>query len=214
MTMLSEAPPVSSPRPHRGFTEVLRDGTPVLIRPVSAEDKQLLKEGFERLSDVSRQRRCMHGVGELTAEQLVYFTEIDYRDHMAWVAVDLSQPNQPGIGIAHYMLLTGRPRCAEVAVTVVDSHQGRGLGTLLLGVLARSAVENGIETWIAYVLTDNTPMLKLFHDLGAPAATLEERGVLRVEIPVPRDPSVLPNTPAGKVFKAVAREVGALSEAQ
>jgi len=209
MITISEALPASR-RPNLTFTEILRDGTQVLIRPVVPEDKPLLREGFERLTAVSRQRRCMRAMRELNAEQLAYFTEIDYRDHMAWVAVDLSQPEGPGLGIAQHVRLQERPHCAEVAVTVADSHQGKGLGTLLLGVLAQSAVDNGIDMWVAYVLTDNTPMLKLFHDLGAHTARVEEPGVMRVEIPVPRDPSLVPETPAGRVFKAVAREVGVL----
>ncbi len=181
----------------------------VLIRPITARDKGLLREGFERLSEVSRYRRCARAVKELTDEQLRYFTEIDYGDHMAWVAVDADNPGV-GLGVARYIRLAERPNAAEVAITVVDSHQGKGLGTLLLGVLAQSAAQNGIDTWVAYVLSDNTPMLKLFHDLGAGAATLEERGVMRVEIPVPSDAEQIPHTPAGKVFRAVAREMAAL----
>jgi L-amino acid N-acyltransferase YncA len=187
----------------------LRDGMKVLIRPITARDKGLLREGFERLSEVSRYRRCARAVKELTDEQLRYFTEIDYGDHMAWVAVDADNPGV-GLGVARYIRLAERPNAAEVAITVVDSHQGKGLGTLLLGVLAQSAAQNGIDTWVAYVLSDNTPMLKLFHDLGAGAATLEERGVMRVEIPVPSDAEQIPHTPAGKVFRAVAREMAAL----
>jgi len=194
--------------PPRTLVTSLRDGTPVLIRPVVPEDARLLREGFERLSDVSRYQRFLHPVKELTAAQLRYFTEIDYRDHMAWVAVDLSQPSRPGVGIARYIRFPHRRNAAEVAVTVVDAHQGTGLGTLLLGMLARSAVENRIDTWVAEVLTENTAMLNLFRDLGAHDARLQEGGVVQVEIPVPRDPSQLPETPAGKVFRAVAQQVG------
>jgi GNAT superfamily N-acetyltransferase len=156
------------------------------VRPIRADDKALLREGFERLSEVSRYRRCAQSVRELTEEQLRYFTEIDYRDHMAWVAVDAAQPSL-GLGVARYIRFRERPNTAEVAITVVDSHQGRGLGTLLLSVLARSAVQHGITTWVAYVVSDNTPMLHLFRDLGAGAATLEERGLMRVE---PRCPVI------------------------
>jgi GNAT superfamily N-acetyltransferase len=191
------------------FRTKLRDGTPVLIRPVLPADKKLLQEGFARLSEVSRYRRFMRTVKELGKAQLKFFTEIDYHDHMAWLALDLSKPGHPGIGIARYIRLEEQPNAAEVAVTTVDAYQGKGVGTLLLSVLARSAIENGIETWWANVLTENTPMLKLFKDLGARAATFEEPGVARVEIPVPRDPKETPRTAAGKVFRAVAREVAA-----
>ena len=185
----------------------------MLIRPVVPEDARLLREGFNRLSDESRYQRFLHSVKDLTDAQLRYFTEIDYHHHMAWLAVDLSQASRPGVGIARYIRFPHRPNAAEVAVTVVDSHQGKGLGTMLLGMLARSAAENGIDTWVAEVLTENTAMLKLFRDLGAHDARLEEGGVVRVEIPVPRDPSQLPETPAGKVFRAVAQQAGVRQEA-
>lgn len=187
----------------------LRDGTPIQIRPVGPDDKPILREGFERLSAVSRYRRFGRTVKELTDEQLRYFTEIDYRDHMAWLAVDLTHPGHPGLGIARYIRFKHQPDHAEVAVTVVDECQGKGLGTLLLGMLAQSSIENGINTWVAYVLTENTPMLKLFRDLGARTARVEEPGVVRLEIPVPQDTSRLPETSAGRVFRAVASEVGA-----
>ena len=199
--------------PGQSLRTSLRDGTPVLIRPVVPEDKALLRDGFQRLSDVSRYRRFMCVAADLTEEQLRYFTEIDYQGHMAWIAVDLSQPHQRTLGVARHVRFTDRPDTAEVAITVVDSHQGKGLGTLLLGMLARSATESGIDTWVAFVLTENTPMLKLFRDLGARSATVEGPGVMRVVIPVPRDLARLPQTPAGKVFRAVAREMAARKSA-
>lgn len=198
--------PETMQAPTHTYRTTLRDGIPVLIRPVVPEDKRLLQEGFARLSDVSRYRRFMRTLNELSEEQLRFFTEIDYCDHMAWVALDLSQPGHPAVGIARYIRFDDRPNVAEVAVTTVDAYQGKGLGTLLLSVLAQSSVENGIDTWIANVLTENTPMLKLFKDLGARAATFEEPGLATVEIPVPRDPRKTPRTAAGKVFRAVARE--------
>jgi len=96
---------------------------------------------------------------------------------------------------------------AEVAVTVLDAYQGRGLGTLLLGLLSQSAAAEDIRTFRAYVLEDNEPMLRIFRDLGAHVGCLDE-GVYQLDIPVPEDPETLPDTPTGRVFKAVARRVG------
>ncbi len=194
--------------PDRAFEFRLRDGSPVLIRPVRSDDKERLREGFERLSLVSRYRRFMNTPAGLSDEQLRYFTELDYHDHMAWIALDPTQSGQPALGIARHIRLANRPTAAEVAVTVMDSHQGRGLGTLLLGVLARSAAEQGIDTWVAWVLTENTPMLRIFKELGAREAQSQEPGVLRIEVPVPEDPADLPRTAAGRTFRATAKAVG------
>jgi protein lysine acetyltransferase len=49
------------------------------------------------------------------------------------------------------------PRVAEVAVAVVDSWQGRGLGTALLDAIAARAREEGVERFTASVLANNSP---------------------------------------------------------
>src|SRR5947207_5929492 len=107
----------------------LRDGSPVVVRPILPEDRDRLVEGFARLSDESRYRRFGTPVRRLTDEQLRYLTEIDYETHMAWIALDPATPGEPGLGVARYVRLPGEPEVAEAAVTVVDSHQGLGLGT-------------------------------------------------------------------------------------
>jgi GNAT superfamily N-acetyltransferase len=91
-----------------------------------------------------------------------------------------------------------------VAITVVDSHHGRGLGTILLSVITRSAIQHGIEVFVAHVLMQNTPMLKLFQELGG-KVTLDDPGVVAVRMPLPQRTEDLPDSPAGKVFREVAR---------
>lgn len=183
---------------------ILRDGSPVLVRPIVPEDKVRLVEGLARLSERSRYYRFMTAVVRLTEQQLHYLTEIDYAGHMAWIALDPTVPGEPLLGVGRYIRIEGEPEVAEAAVAVVDSHQGRGLGTLLLGLLALSAVRNRIHHFRAYVLAENLSMLRIFLDLGATAR--REANLHVVDMAIPEDPRDLPDTPAGRVFKAVARE--------
>ncbi len=184
----------------------LRNGAPVLIRPILPEDKQLLIDGFVRLSEESRYRRFGTPVRRLTDEQLRYLTEVDYVDHMAWVALDPGQPDHPGLGVARYVRLAAEREVAEAAVTVVDSHQGLGLGTILLGVLATSAVSNGIKVFRAYVLEENQAVLELLNSMGAYPGH-DDGSMLRVDVPLPSDPSELPDTPTGHVLRAIAKRM-------
>jgi hypothetical protein len=69
----------------------------------------------------------MRPVKELSEADLDYLTRIDYTTHMAWVAVDPASPEHPGLGVARYIQVANHPNVAEVAITVVDSHQGLGL---------------------------------------------------------------------------------------
>jgi len=196
----SHAPP---PRP---LHVTLRDGTAVLLRPITPADKERLQEGLRGLSPESRYRRFMMPLKELSDRQLRQLTEIDYLDHMAWGAELADDPEAPGLGLARYTRLPDEPSVAEAAIAVRDSHQRLGLGTLLLGALARSAATNGVERFRAYVLEDNRPMLRILEGLGAQQCPAEP-GLVCMEVPVATDPDGLPNSAAGKVMKAVARQM-------
>jgi GNAT superfamily N-acetyltransferase len=185
------------------FTCRLRDGRTALIRPIEPDDKWRLVEGLKLLSPESRYLRFHASVERLSEAQLRYFTEIDYHDHMAWVALDPDAPDQPGMAVARYVRLPDEPHVAEAAVTVADAYQGLGLGTILLGLLARTAVSNGIDVFRNYVLADNAAMLELLAQLGSTQID-EGHGVYRVDVPLPENPDDLPDTPAGRVFRAAA----------
>jgi GNAT superfamily N-acetyltransferase len=180
----------------------LRNGAPIVVRPILHTDKRRMLDAFANLSEASRYRRFGTAVQLLTDEQLRYLTEIDYDDHMAWVALDPTVEGEPGLGVARYVRLPDEPTVAEAAVTVVDSHQGLGLGSILLGVLGLSAVAHGIRTFRGYVLEENRAVQELFAGLGA---TVHHDGSLaRVDVPLPENPAQLPDTPTGRVFRAIA----------
>jgi RimJ/RimL family protein N-acetyltransferase len=162
---------------------VLRSGQRVLLRPISPADREPLREGFRRLSIDSRLRRFLAPLDALTEEQLRYLTEVDYRRHMAWVAADASRPNV-GLGVARYVKLEDEPEVAEVAVAVVDSHQGQGLGTLLLCALEHSAARNGVRRFRAFVSEENVTVMRLVRALHAQTRR-EPDGLLRAEAPIP-----------------------------
>ena len=94
-----------------------------------------LAEAYDQLSQTSRYRRFFTGKPHLSEQSLGYFTDVDHRDHEALVAV------VPGsgqlVGVARYIRIPGQPDQAEVAITVLDSWQRRGLGTVLLRELAQ-----------------------------------------------------------------------------
>ncbi|HJP66436.1 MAG TPA: GNAT family N-acetyltransferase [Actinomycetota bacterium] len=181
----------------------LRDGTHVVIRPIRPDDKALLTDGFGRLSEESRYRRFLAPVSALTDAMLAYLTEIDYVDHFAWVAALADQPDT-GVGVARYVRLKDEPTVAEAAITVVDQYQGRGLGSILLGLLGARATEVGITAFRAYVLEDNDPMRELLEGLGA-VAHHDSPGVLLFDVPL--DLEQLHESPAKRVLRAVARRI-------
>jgi RimJ/RimL family protein N-acetyltransferase len=149
----------------RGKRVVLRDGSTVLIRPVSSMDAPLLADGFARLGPPSRWMRFLGTKTTLSAAELHYLTDVDHHDHEAIGA--LSATDGRGVGIARYVRDTNDPRSAEIAVTIVDDWQGRGLGTELLARLSDRARQAGIDCFTALVSTQNTAMAGLLRTLGA-----------------------------------------------
>lgn len=182
----------------------LRDGSTALLRPVVPADKERLAEGLEHLSTRSRFLRFGTSVSKLTDKQLAYFTELDYDDHVAWGALDPDHPELPGMGVARYIRLKDSPKVAELAVAVADEYQGRGLGTILLAVLAHIARARGIEVFRNYVLEENAEMLELLEQLGATPRSIGG-GMYELDMPIPPTDAAIPDTPAGRVLRSFAK---------
>lgn len=172
-----------SPRP-APFVTRARDGTPLLVRAVGPEHRQCFVESLPRLSAESRYRRFAQPMHGYTDAQLHYLTDIDYRDHMAWLAADLSLPGLPGVAVARYVRRRDDPRCAEAAVTVIDDYQGRGIAPALLGHLADTARANGIERFEGDILGRNYPMLKVARRLGITDFAIVD-GMVHFSVPLP-----------------------------
>jgi RimJ/RimL family protein N-acetyltransferase len=141
--------------------ERLPDGAPVLIRPIRADDKRMLTDGLRRLSDESVHRRFLTPKRSFSRAELRYLTEVDGRDHVALVAEHPSGPARRLIAVARFVRLAEDPHAAEVAITVADDWQGRGLGSLLSEQLAAEARHLGIRRFTATMAADNLPAHRL-----------------------------------------------------
>ena len=129
----------------------LDNGTAVLIRPIAPEDKALLARGMEQLSQQSAYRRFLAPKDALSADELRYLTEVDFLDHVAYVAV---RPEAPDVVVAvgRWIRLRDDPEVAEIAFVVSDALQRQGLGTLLAETLAGAARERGVRRFVATML--------------------------------------------------------------
>jgi GNAT superfamily N-acetyltransferase len=187
-----------------GRVVTLRDGSRVLLRPIEPDDKHELEEGFARLSRQSRYRRFFTAMDRLSDRQLAYFTEVDYHDHFAWVALAIDEPGSPGVAVGRYIRLADDPTSADIALAVTDEFQGRGLGSVLLEALVDVARDNGIEHFVGHVLADNAPMLALLRKAGA-ATSWDEPGVLVIDFDLPDTPSGLRASALYQMLRDAAR---------
>jgi len=163
----------------------LRDGARVGLRPIAPEDKPLLAASFARLSERSRYRRFFTGKPELSAAELDYLVDVDHRDHEAIVAVDLASGDV--LGVARYIRSPHDPEVAEVAITVVDDWQGRGLGRALADRVTYRARREGVRRFSAVVQSDNEASLALLSGAGDTRRRVDSREVeLVIELPPKR----------------------------
>lgn len=181
---------------------VLRDGEEVVIRPLLYGDRFELAAGYAGLSPASRESRFFEAPDELEHDDLEYLTNIDYRDHYACAALLPGRPVPNGVGVARYVREPGDPTVAEVAVTVVDAHQRRGIGSLLAHALGERAVEVGVRTFVSYVQWDNTVAIELLAAEGARVRP-SEPGVARIEVDLPA-PARVAEVPATYPARIVA----------
>jgi RimJ/RimL family protein N-acetyltransferase len=182
---------------------VLKDGTRVHLRPIRPSDKESLQRGLEQMSPESRYRRFFAPVNQLTDKQLRYFTEVDQKDHVAWVASLPDRPDDPLVAVARYIRLEDDPEAAEAAVTVIDAEQGKGLGRLMLRVLAESAIKRGIKRFTLSVLSENAKMMALMHEAGAISDGVQD-GVHEMHVVLPDSLEKLDGTAAPRILRVAA----------
>ena len=167
-----------------GNRVALRDGSIVVIRAVQPEDARLLAEGFARLSPESRQLRFLTGKPSLTPAEVHYFTDIDHHNHEALGAVDPG--DGLGLGVARFVRHAEDRDGAEVAVTVTDAWQRRGLATELLSRLADRARQEGIHHFTALTADDNEAVdAMLHHGVAGVRVKQREPGTVEYEIALP-----------------------------
>jgi GNAT superfamily N-acetyltransferase len=161
----------------------LGDGTDVGLRPFRPGDGGLLVAGFARMSPESRYRRFLAPVPRLTDSMLTFLTSVDGADHRAWGALVDEPGGEVGAGVVRWVRTKADPAVAELAVTVIDDYQGRGLGGLLLDVAVLDAYAFGVERFEGLVLAENSSSRRM---LARGGATLRPDGgsVLAYTLPL------------------------------
>jgi RimJ/RimL family protein N-acetyltransferase len=142
----------------------IRSGDVVRLRQIRSGDAPALARAYANLGAQSRYLRFFTIVPELSESVLKAATEVDHENHEALVALPLLSPEI--VGECRFIRLHDRPDTADLAVTVVDAWQGRGLGSALLRRLSERALEVGIEYFSAEVLAENRTMLGILSSLG------------------------------------------------
>ncbi|HUJ91436.1 MAG TPA: GNAT family N-acetyltransferase, partial [Gaiellaceae bacterium] len=163
---------------HEPEDVILRDGTTLRLRPPLASDADALLDFMSRLSDRSRYLR-FHGFPQLGPKLVAPFLDPDWDERGALIGCFEGRV----VALSNYARLRDR-RAAEVAFTVEDEFQGRGIATRMLERLVAMAAEVGIEEFVAEVLPENRNMLVVFRDAGFDIVRELDGGELEIRFPI------------------------------
>jgi RimJ/RimL family protein N-acetyltransferase len=166
---------------HLETRKTTKTGMPVFLRPVRITDEPLLKPFFYSLSDRSMYTRFMTARKGMPHGDLQELTVIDYTKEMVILAVIEQGETEQVAGMAEYYLDQETPT-ANVAFTVRDEYQNRGIGSELLTYLVHLARRAGLRGLTAEVLVENQPMMRVFQKLGLPMEVSTKEAVHELRI--------------------------------
>ena len=179
----------------------VRDQTLLLLRPVLPGDDERTVHGHVLFSSETLYRRFM--TARLPSPALMhYLSQVDYVDHFVWVVTDGADP----VADARFVRDEIDPTVAEIAFTVADAYQGRGIGSFLIGALSIAARASGVERFSARMLSDNVPMRAIMDHYGA-TWQRDDVGVITTVIDVPRLRDLGIKRDLADEIKRVARQV-------
>ena len=159
----------------------LSDGAVLAVRPIEPDDVERLRRMFYRLSPTTVYRRYFSPIPRPSSKMLHWLANVDHDCREALVALDGDEI----VAVARY---DGKPGCsaAEIAVTVEDAWQHRGIGLKLSRLLAASALDHGFESFIANMLAENRPALGLVRKLAPDAKVTWDSDGYFAQLPLSR----------------------------
>jgi RimJ/RimL family protein N-acetyltransferase len=168
-------------------TEVLKNGTPVLIRPIRPDDRERVMRAFHALEPTSVYTRFFYPKRELSGVDLARIEASDFTNALILVATIGQGDTETIIGSGAYTVLDrpGHPLAAEVSFTIEEDYHGQGLATRLMAMLTEIARERGIRCFEAEVLASNSAMLGVFRRSNLPMRRRVEDGVIFVTMDIP-----------------------------
>ena len=140
---------------------------PLRVGSVNPENKSQITSGFKDLSPSSIRYRFSAVKKEVTPQELQYFTEVDGQDHYA-LGIEERGGKGRGIAVVRLVRSTTDQHEAEVAVTIIDEYQRRGLGTLLINLIILAALERDLTQLSFTYMPQNLGIKKLLNKVGQP----------------------------------------------
>lgn len=144
------------------------DGQQITIRPINSNDTDLEVAFIDRLSPMTRHYRFLGGVHHVSAQLLKEFCDVDFDQAAAFIAITKIDGEDREIGVVRYAP-AGTDDTREIAITIADSWQNKGLDISLAKQLIDFAKTRGVKTLYSIDEADNANMRRLAGNLGMTA---------------------------------------------
>ena len=162
---------VISPYPFwQETTFIVKDEESIFVRPIRPTDAGQMLDLFDELSPETVYLRFFSPLKKITKSMVIKFTQIDYDREIALVAFSSSKPagSKPVrkmVGVAR-IIFDPEGRTSEFAIVLADKWQNKGIGIKLLKHALLCAKKYGLDQVTGFVITSNSPMIKLGELLG------------------------------------------------
>lgn len=143
----------------------LKDGTPVVLRPIRPEDEPRWHELLGSCSTQTLWFRFSYLFKQTTHEMATRYCFIDYDREIGIVAEVEEAGERKLIGVGR-LVADANHEAAEFAVLVVDRWHSQGLGGILTDYSLDVAKRWGVKRVVAETSKDNARMLSTFRNRG------------------------------------------------
>jgi RimJ/RimL family protein N-acetyltransferase len=134
------------------------------VRP---QNKKQISESLRDMSAESIRNRFLGSKRDFTAQELQYLTQFDGRNHFA-LGIEEREGMKRGVGVARLVRSSHDPHEAEIAITIIDEYQRKGLGIFLIELITLAALERNIRKLSFTFLAVNDGIIRLIHKAGPP----------------------------------------------
>lgn len=157
------------------------DNVEHILRPLRPADERKLQEFFYSHNKETLMMRYNHHVTQMSREKSCNLVSVDQSKDLALCFTETDQQGENIQAVSRYYFIESNNSC-EVAFVIKESKRGKGMAKTLLAEMSQIARQRGVKTMVAYVRSDNKPMLKVFEYAGFVRKPSEDPGEVSLEL--------------------------------
>lgn len=137
------------------------------VGSVRPHNKKQISDGLRDMSPETIRYRFLGSKRDFSERELQYLTVLDGWNHYA-IGIEEREKLKRGVGIVRMVRSSHSDTEAEVAITIIDEYQKKGLGMFFLDLIMLAALERKIEKLSFTFLPQNEAIAKLINRAGVP----------------------------------------------